>query len=97
MSSIIRWRGGVNSDAWGAHCAHRQLFGRQARVHDLCHQRPEAAWWTSFSATIGALFDAPDQVPLPQHLRTVLNLAIELIQVQTFGCPPTDREGVLAA
>jgi Sulfotransferase domain len=30
--------------------------------------RPEAAWWTSFSATIGALFDAPDQVPLPPHL-----------------------------
>jgi hypothetical protein len=25
------------------------------------------------------------------------DVAIELIQVQTFGCPPTDREGVLAA
>jgi hypothetical protein len=59
--------------------------------------RPEAAWWTSFSATIGALFDAPDQVPLPPHLRTMRDVAIELIQVQTFGCPSTDREGVLAA
>ena len=27
----------------------------------------------------------------------MLSVAIELIQVQTFGCPPTDREGVLAA
>jgi hypothetical protein len=53
--------------------------------------RPEAAWWTSFSATIGALFDAPDQVPLPPHLRTMRDVAIELIQVQTFGCPSTDR------
>ena len=59
--------------------------------------RPEAAWWTSFSATIGALFDAPDQVPLPPHLQTMRDVAIELIQVQTFGCPSTDREGVLAA
>ncbi len=59
--------------------------------------RPEAAWWTSFSATIGALFDAPDQVPLPPHLRTMRDVAIELIQVQTFGCPSADREGVLAA
>jgi hypothetical protein len=59
--------------------------------------RPEASWWTSFSATIGALIDAPDQVPLPPHIRTMLSVAIELIQVQTFGCPPTDHEGVLAA
>ena len=59
--------------------------------------RPEAAWWTSFSATIGALFDAPDQVPLPPHLRTMRDVVIEMVQVQTFGCPSTDREGVLAA
>jgi hypothetical protein len=25
------------------------------------------------------------------------DVAIEMIQVQTFGCPPTNREGVLAA
>jgi Sulfotransferase domain len=56
-----------------------------------------AGWWTSFSATIGALFDAPDQVPLPPHLRIMRDVAIEMIQVQTFGCPSTDREGVLAA
>ena len=59
--------------------------------------RPEAAWWASFSATIGALFDAPDQVPLPPHLRTMRDVVIEMVQVQTFGCPSTDREGVLAA
>jgi Sulfotransferase domain len=56
-----------------------------------------SGWWTSFSATIGVLFDAPDQVPLPPHLRTMRDVAIEIIQVQTFGCPSTDREGVLAA
>jgi Sulfotransferase domain len=59
--------------------------------------RPEAAWWTSFSATIGRLIAAPDQVPLPPHIRAMLGVGIELIQVQTFGCPPADREGVVAA
>jgi hypothetical protein len=32
--------------------------------------RPEAAWWTSLSATIGALFNAPDQVPPAPNLRS---------------------------
>jgi hypothetical protein len=70
---------------------------RLSSVQVILSVRPEAAWWTSFSATIGALFDAPDQVPLPPHLRTMRDVAIELIQVQTFGCPSTDRERVLAA
>jgi hypothetical protein len=39
----------------------------------------------------------PDRMPLPPHLRTMRDVAIELIQVQTFGCPSTDQEGVLAA
>jgi Sulfotransferase domain len=80
----------------GAH-PWRELAATYPQSKVILSVRPEAAWWTSFSATIGALFDAPDQVPLPPHLRTMRDVAIELIQVQTFGCPSTDRQGVLAA
>jgi hypothetical protein len=68
---------------------------RQAKV--VLTVRPEAAWWTSFSATIGALMDAPDRMAMQPHIQAMLKVAVELIQVQTFGCPVTDREGVLAA
>jgi hypothetical protein len=80
----------------GAH-PWRELAAAYPQSKVVLTVRPEASWWTSFSATIGALFSAPDQVPLPPHLRTMRDVAIELIQVQTFGCPSTDREGVLAA
>jgi hypothetical protein len=80
----------------GAH-PWRELTAAYPQSKVVLTVRPEASWWTSFSATIGALFSAPDQVPLPPDLRTMRDVAIELIQVQTFGCPSTDREGVLAA
>jgi hypothetical protein len=59
--------------------------------------RPEASWWTSFSATIGVLLDTPDQAPLPPHMRAMRDAAVEMIKVQTFRCDASDREGVLAA
>jgi hypothetical protein len=80
----------------GAH-AWRKLAIAYPQAKVVLSVRPEASWWTSFSATIGVLFDDPDQVPLPPHLRTMLDVVIEMIQAQTFGCSPTDREGVLAA
>jgi Sulfotransferase domain len=86
--SQVDWPGAHN---W------RELAAAYPLAKVVLSVRPEASWWTSFSATIGALIDAPDQVPLPPHIRTMLDVAIELIQVQTFGCPATDREGVLAA
>jgi Sulfotransferase domain len=80
----------------GAHPS-RELTIAYPQSKVILSVRPEAAWWTSFSATIGAILDAPDQVPLPPPLRTMRDVAIEMIQVQTFRCRPTDREGVLAA
>jgi hypothetical protein len=82
---------------WPGAQSWRELAAAYPQAKVVLSVRPEASWWTSFSATIGALIDAPDQVPLPPHIRTMLSVAIELVQVQTFGCPPTDREGVLAA
>jgi Sulfotransferase domain len=80
----------------GAH-PWRELAAAYPQSKVVLTVRPEAAWWTSFSATIGVLLDAPDQAPLPPHIRAMLDVVIELIQVQTFGCAPTDREGALAA
>jgi hypothetical protein len=83
-------------DWLGAH-PWRELAIAYPQSKVILSVRSEEAWWTSFSATIGALFDAPDQVPLPPPLRTMRDVVIEMVQVQTFGCPSTDREGVLAA
>jgi hypothetical protein len=74
---------------WGRRETRR--IATMMRVLSTFSVRPEASWWTSFLDTIGALFSAPDQVPLPPHLRTMRDVAIEMIQVQTFGCPPTAR------
>jgi hypothetical protein len=102
-SRAARWSGTTCSrDIARRWTGQARILGRELAIaypqsKVILSVRPEAAWWTSFSATIGALFDAPDQVPLPPHLRTMRDVAIEMIQVQTFGCPSTDREGVLAA
>ena len=80
----------------GAH-VWRELAAAYPEAKVVLTVRPEEQWWTSFSATIGKLMDSPNQVPLTPHIGTLLNVGIELIQVQTFGCAPTDREGVLAA
>src|SRR5271168_4899821 len=80
----------------GAH-AWRELAAAYPKSKLVLSVRPEASWWTSFSATIGVLLEAPDRAPLPPHIRTMLDVGIEMIKVQTFGCAPSDRDGVLAA
>lgn len=37
------------------------------------------------------------QETLPPHVRDMLAAGTEMIAAQTFGCPPTDRDGVLSA
>src|SRR5277367_3729516 len=59
--------------------------------------RPEESWWNSFSNTIGTLMRTYQDYPLPPHMLAMLTVMVEAIEVQTFACPPTDRDGVLAA
>ena len=80
----------------GAH-PWRELATAYPQAKVVLTVRPEAAWWTSFSATIGKLMSAPDEVTQPLHAKHMKQVAIELIRVRTFGCPHTDRDGVLAA
>jgi hypothetical protein len=80
----------------GAH-AWRELAAAYPQSKVVLSVRPEAAWWTSFSGTIGVLLDTPDPPPLPPHMRAMLEATIEMIKVQTFGGAPSDRDGALAA
>jgi hypothetical protein len=80
----------------GAH-VWRELAAAYPRAKVLLSVRPEDAWWTSFSNTIGTLLQTYRQEDLPPHVMAMMDAAFELIVNQTFRCPPTDREGVLAA
>lgn len=59
--------------------------------------RPEASWWTSFSATIGKLMTVYPQLPLPPHITAILDAARQFIGQDTFGGAWTDRDAALAA
>lgn|GEM_PF-216744 len=69
-------------------------FPQAKIVHTV---RPEDVWWNSFSRTIGKLGATYKQMPLPPHIRDMLDAAYEMIEKQTFGDKMADREAALAA
>jgi hypothetical protein len=79
----------------GAHVWRRLAFAYpEAKViHSV---RPEDAWWTSFSATIGKVISMHEDLPVPPHVKA-MGAAMKTAIEQTFGCPLTDRAGALAA
>jgi hypothetical protein len=81
----------------GAH-AWRELAGHYPRAKVVLSARPEEAWWSSFSATIGKLVAEREHFPLPPHVAAMVELTgIEMIENQTFGGKITDKERALAA
>jgi hypothetical protein len=80
----------------GAH-VWRELAEAYPEAKVIHSVRPEASWWKSYSSTIGALMADPSKAMLPPHMQAMIEAATEMIVRQTFGCPATDREGVLAA
>jgi hypothetical protein len=80
----------------GAH-PWRELAAAYPKARVVLSVRPEEAWWKSFSSTIGLLADAPERARMPPHVNAMLDVGIDLIQNQTFGCPFADREGALRA
>ena len=80
----------------GAH-VWRELAVAYPKAKVIHSVRPEDAWWTSFSATIGKLFTIYKGLPTPPHVAAMLDAMEIAVVQQTFRCPPTDREGVLAA
>ena len=75
----------------------RQLATAYPQAKVIHTLRPEDAWWTSFSATIGKLLTIHKDLPMPPHVAAMMNATETALVRQTFGCPPTDRAGVLAA
>jgi hypothetical protein len=72
----------------------RELAAHWPAAKVIVSVRPEEAWWTSFSATIGTLLGMRGQIPAP-HIRDTLEMGAAVI-AQSFD-PPTDREAALAA
>jgi hypothetical protein len=80
----------------GAH-VWRELADAYPEAKVIHSVRPEDAWWTSFSATIGKLMTSYKNMPTPPHVEAMLDAMDIAIAQRTFGCSPADRDGVLAA
>ncbi len=80
----------------GAH-VWRQLADAYPQAKVIHTARPEEQWWNSFSTTIAVLLNTYQDMPFPPHLRAMIEVAAELIGVQTFGGQATDREIALDA
>lgn len=60
-------------------------------------QRPEDSWWKSYSTTIGkALLVAPT-IPLPPHIKAMLEAVMVFVADETLGTRKLDREKILTA
>jgi hypothetical protein len=79
----------------GAH-VWRDLAAAYPQAKVIHTVRPEEHWWKSFSQTIAALLTSAQQMP-PPHILAVMEMATEMVSVQTFGAPLTDKEAALAA
>jgi hypothetical protein len=80
----------------GAH-VWRELAGAYPAANVIHTVRPEDAWWTSFSNTIGKMLAGYKDRPAPPHIPAMMQAMEIAILQQTFHCAADDREGVLAA
>jgi hypothetical protein len=80
----------------GAH-PWRELAAAYPEAKVVLSVRPEEAWWNSFSATIARLLAGYKDSPAPPHVMNMLGAGQEMIEVQTFGGPATDRQAAIAA
>ena len=59
--------------------------------------RPEEAWWASFSRTIGKLIDRYQGMPLPPHVRDMLDVGKSFVAEATFDGKIADKASAIAA
>jgi hypothetical protein len=59
--------------------------------------RAEEKWWNSFDKTIGKLIARRQDLPLPPHIRDILEVWNDLAGAVTFGGVLDDRDTALAA
>lgn len=87
---------GAQIDWPGAHVWRdlAEAFPQARVIHSI---RPDDAWWASFSKTIGKLLTVYRDMPLPPHVRDMMEVAEEIIGQRTFGGRWADRDAALAA
>lgn len=79
----------------GAHVWHETsiAFPEAKVIHT---ERPEDAWWASFSTTIGKFFALSDSMPLPPHIADIMATMKNGFLKQTF-MDFTDRDSAITA
>ena len=74
----------------------RELSDYYPDAKILLSLRPPETWWKSFSGTIKKLLEIRNSVP-DEYIRSVLDMAYEMIALQTFGGSMDDEAIVMAA
>ena len=110
-AQVIQWRAFVEGEQvdwgevfngyrsqvdWPGALAWRELASAYPDAKIIHSVRPDDAWWASFSSTIGKLLTNYQTLSLPGHVTAMLDVMHEALE-DTFRCPLTDREGILAA
>ena len=80
----------------GAH-VWRELAVAFPEAKVLLTERPEASWWRSYSRTIGKLFRVYRAMPVPLHVRAMMDAITGLLERETFDGPPYEESVALAA
>ena len=89
---------GYNSQVdWpGAH-VWRELSAAYPDSKVVHTQRPAEAWWGSFSKTIGKLMSTYTQLPLPPHIRDMMDAWKKMVGATVFSGRTLDRDTCIAA
>ncbi len=80
----------------GAH-VWRETAAAYPKAKVIHTMRPEGLWWKSFSTTIAKLMSDFKDMPLPPHVRSMADVAMELIARETFRGKFAERDGAIAA
>lgn len=75
----------------------RELAAHFPDARVLHSKRPDDLWWGSFSRTIGKLLAVYQTLPLPPHIRDMLNAGAKVVGEETFAGNWQDRDAALEA
>ena len=75
----------------------RELAAAYPQAKVIHSRRPDDKWWASFSSTIGKLIGIYPTLPMPPHIRAMMDAMAPIICETTFGGQWTDRDKALEA
>jgi Sulfotransferase domain len=80
----------------GAH-VWRETAAAYPKAKVIHTMRPEELWWKSFSTTIAKLMSDFKDMLLPPHVRSMVDVAMELIAHETFRGKFAEKDSAIAA